>query len=159
MDLSIVRHALAVPRGGTLPDPERALTEEGRARFSRSVRGLAAAGFRFERVLHSPWVRAAQTAELMAPLGGERIETELLARAPGLPLLRLVAKHGEEVERVALVGHEPWLSTLVGWLVAGEKHAIVEMKKGAVARLDGEAEPGGMVLRALLPPKVTRALR
>ena len=68
MDLFLIRHAIAEERGEGLPDAERALTHKGRARFKLVVRSLARSGFRFDRVYHSPWLRAVQTAELLAPL-------------------------------------------------------------------------------------------
>jgi hypothetical protein len=45
-------------------------------------------------------------------------------------------------------------------LTSGEARHGEQMplKKGAVAILDGTAAPAGMVLRALLPPDVTRRI-
>ena len=60
-------------------------------------------------------------------------------------------------ETVAVVGHEPWLSELIAWLVVGEPadgDARFRMKKGGVAQLRGTPRPGRMQLRALLPPKL-----
>jgi phosphohistidine phosphatase len=68
------------------------------------------------------------------------------------------ALHGHSV---AVVGHEPWLGELIGWLTAGDPRAgeALVIKKGSVSWLEGSAVPGGMSLRALLPPRVLRALR
>lgn len=156
MELFVVRHAIAEPRGARVDDADRALTVKGRERFERGVRGLARLGLGLDVVLHSPWRRAVETAAtLRSGLGGELVETALLAREPGAELLERVLAEGERHgESVAVVGHEPWLSSLVAVLCGGD----VEMKKGAVARLEGEPEPGAMTLRALLPPKVLRAL-
>ena len=65
-----------------------------------------------------------------------------------------------EGDAVALVGHEPWMSELLAWLVTGDSYATGShvMKKGGVAWLRGEPLPGGMELRALIPPKVFREL-
>jgi phosphohistidine phosphatase len=61
---------------------------------------------------------------------------------------------------VALVGHEPMLSSLAAWLVTGDRRrgAMFEIKKGAALVLDGEPRPGGMRLVASLPPKTLRRI-
>lgn len=158
LSLFVVRHAIAVERSLGRADADRALTEEGRARFAREVAGLSVLGLGLDRVLHSPWLRARETAEMLAPLlePGAAIEVEdELARAPRPALLDRLGEG-----RVAVVGHEPWLSDLIAWLVSGDPGhgAAFELKKGAVAQLEGRPRPGAMELRALLPPKVLRRL-
>ena len=155
--LLLIRHGLAEDRRPGLADAARALTDEGRARFSGEVRGLSRLEVRLDRVFHSPWARAAQTAALLAPvLTGELEETALLARSPGPALIAALAagKH------VAAVGHEPWMSALLSILVSGTVSLAdrLPFKKGGVAWLDGDPEPGRMTLVALLPPRVLRAL-
>ena len=159
MDLYVVRHAIAEERRADLPDPERALTKRGRARFERSVVGLEALGIHLERVLTSPWARAAETAAFLLPIASARpILEEGLARDPDEDLLMAIASARVPT---ALVGHEPWLSELVAWLVVGDARggdARFAMKKGGVAHLRGIPRPGEMQLRALLPPKVLLAI-
>jgi phosphohistidine phosphatase len=101
---------------------------------------LARLGVAFEAILHSPKVRARQTAELAAeglpgsasapltvhlPLAGDFGVAQALDAIAGL---------GADA-RVLLVGHEPDLSGLVSGLTGGR----VELKKGglAVVRLQG----------------------
>jgi len=154
MELFLIRHASAEDGED---DDARALSEKGRQRFGQVVRGLDALGVRFDRVLHSPKLRAVQTAELLAPLiDGEVEVTALLAAAPSQRLLKQVAG-----EHVALVGHQPWLGELLGLLLAGDaRHgAAFELKKGAVARLEGDCAPGAMRLLALLQPGTLRRVR
>ncbi|GAB5549832.1 MAG: phosphohistidine phosphatase SixA [Sandaracinaceae bacterium] len=154
MDLYVVRHAIAEERRPDLVDASRALTKSGRKRFARCVAGLERLELRFDRVLHSPWRRAAQTAELMTSLGRAIEPHEALAAPPSRGLLEVL---GEAGETVAVVGHEPWLSELIAWLVVGEPadgDARFRMKKGGVAQLRGTPRPGRMQLRALLPPKL-----
>ncbi|HEU4728195.1 MAG TPA: hypothetical protein VFT22_09910, partial [Kofleriaceae bacterium] len=122
------------------------------------VRGLSALEIRFDRVLTSPWKRAAQTARLLAPIAREPpVATELLAQRPGADLLALISQRNATT---AVVGHEPWLGELVAWLAFGDTRfgdALV-IKKSGVLWLDGTAVPGGMHLRASIPPKLLRAL-
>ena len=150
MELTLIRHAIAEDGPD---DDDRRLTAKGRRRFEQSVETLAELGVRFEKVLHSPKRRAVQTAELLTPLcDGELESTPLLAKAPSVELWELL-----EGERLAVVGHEPHLSALLSWLVTGEPSGEhFELKKGAVAQLEGEPGPGGMKLLTLLSPKVLR---
>lgn len=157
MELYLVRHAIAEPFTPGRPDEARALTAKGRLRFRRCVQGLRALDVSFDLLLHSPLLRAVQTAEELAGLVKGSIEETLhLAQAPSTELLaRLV-----ELPSAALVGHEPWMSDLMGLLLVGEGGlAQVAFKKGAVAWLRGEPRPGGMELVAFLPPRVLVELK
>ena len=156
MELFLVRHAIAVPRTLTLPDEKRPLTRQGRERFAQAVSGLERLGVQLRQVHHSPWLRAAETAALLAPvLRGELLTAKALARPPDVSLL-------DEIDQspAALVGHEPWMSEWLAILVAGAAASgvMVAFKKGGVAWLEGQPRPGGMILRAFLPPKVLRTL-
>jgi len=72
MELFLVRHAIAVPQAEDMDDAARPLTDEGKKRFQQIARGLDRMGVRFDRVLHSPWTRAVETADLLARvLAGE----------------------------------------------------------------------------------------
>lgn len=151
MELFLIRHAIAEDGDD---DDARALTKKGRARFGAVVALLDALGVRFDRVLHSPKLRAVQTADcLRALVDGPFEVTNHLVGAPSKALLAAC-----EGDRVALVGHEPMLSALLAWLVTGEvSGGSFELKKGAVACLEGQPAPGGMTLRWLVPPRVARA--
>ncbi|RMG19135.1 MAG: phosphohistidine phosphatase [Deltaproteobacteria bacterium] len=151
MDLFLVRHAIAEPRRPGLPDAARGLTPRGVRRFRKVVDRLAAMGLRFERIYHSPWRRAVETAELLAPLcSGPLQSTPALAEPPSAVLFEDLGG-----EQIALVGHEPFLGALATLLVFGDEAlgARIVVKKGGVVWLRGEPARGGMCLRALLPPR------
>ena len=170
MDLIVVRHAIAQEGRAGLPDARRALTARGRRRMQRAVVGLQRLGLRFDHILHSPLRRAVQTAALLAPLlrdDGVRSVWAALAHEPSPELLSELRGelHGElhgglRRECVAAVGHEPWTGELVAWLVLGtpQNASAFALRKGGVAWLRGEPEPGGMRLVALLAPSVLRRL-
>jgi phosphohistidine phosphatase len=156
MELFIIRHAIAAPGSMLLADADRPLTSKGRKRFSQAVLGLQRLKVRFDRLYHSPWRRAVETAELLAPvLEGTVVCSQALARAPSQDLLDALVG-----TRVALVGHEPWLGELVAWLTTGAPPhgSVFAFKRGGVAWLEGQPQPGLMVLQAFLPPKALRAL-
>jgi phosphohistidine phosphatase len=146
MDLFLIRHAIAEERNAGRPDADRALTDKGRARFAALVRSLDEAGFRFDCVYYSPWLRAAQTAELLEPITEGRMRAlQGLAQPPEPELFAPL-----QGERVACVGHEPWLSDAVSLLTTGNPHGEwLHFKKGGVAWLRGDPRPASMQLRAL----------
>ena len=156
MELFIIRHAIAVPGSRLLADADRPLTPKGRTRFSQAVLGLQRLKVRFDRLYHSPWLRAVETAELLAPvLDGKAVCSPALARAPSQDVLDAL-----DGTRVALVGHEPWMGELVAWLTTGAPPhgSVFAFKRGGVAWLEGQPQPGQMVSQAFLPPKVLRQL-
>ena len=155
MDLLLMRHAQAVPRdadAARIPDAARPLTKHGRVQLGHTVRGLERLRVRLDGVFHSPKLRSIETADVLSSLlDGETIVTRRLCVRPSEQLLAEI--HGE---RVALVGHEPHLSALVAMLVGAP--AAIKLKPSGVAWLEGDLRPGGMQVRALLSPRVLRAL-
>jgi phosphohistidine phosphatase len=155
-DLFLIRHAPADTSEPEGSGDARPLTPVGRKRFRRAVRGMDRLGIRFDRLYHSPLLRAAETAELCRSLlDGESVVAPGLAGSPDEALLQSI-----DGESVALVGHQPWLSELLAWLVFGspDRAPKVVLKKGGVAWLRGDFAPGGMALHALFRPRSLRAV-
>jgi phosphohistidine phosphatase len=158
MDLFVVRHAIAEDPEPGRDDAARELTAGGERKFDRSVAGMRALRWRVTRVLTSPWLRAARTADLLEPISETApIATELLCEPPRPELLALIAEGNVPT---AVVGHEPWLGELIAWLAFGDRKLgdALALKKGSVAHLVGSVVPGGMEIRALIPPKVLRGI-
>jgi phosphohistidine phosphatase len=109
-------------------------------------------GARFELVLFSPKVRAAQTAKLAAEGWSGRARSVMAEHAPlaggfdARQALEASAAVGED-GHLLLIGHEPDLSRIVGEITGGR----IDMKKGGVAAVRLEA--GGGELAALLRPR------
>jgi len=113
LDVICVRHATAedtAPR-----DRERALTLEGRRESRELGARLLREGIAPELVIASPFVRAVQTAELMAAtmgyVGPLRLSRALRPESPPDGVVELLASL-EGVTRVILVAHEPVLSSV-----------------------------------------------
>jgi len=165
MDVFVIRHAIAVDAEPGQDDAARELSSDGVRKFKRAVQGIRELGWSFDRVLTSPWQRALHTAELLEPLAeGPTIVTDLLCDRPRPELFALIAEATaphEKKHATAVVGHEPWLSELVAWLAFGDpRHGEgFDLKKGGMIWLEGTAVPGGMMIRAMLPPKILRELR
>jgi phosphohistidine phosphatase len=158
MDLYLVRHAIAAEASPGGLDSERALTADGRARFERSVVGLGHLGLVADLCWHSPWRRAAETAQLLRPvLRAEPVAEPLLAATPGKALLTRLSKASQQ-ETLALVGHEPWLGELAAWLCFGDSALAsgLALRKGGFLWLRGEPLVGGMALEAALKPSLLR---
>ncbi|MCS7067525.1 MAG: phosphohistidine phosphatase SixA [Meiothermus sp.] len=155
MELYLIRHAIALEAAPDQSDDARPLSEAGIQKFKEAVQGLKRLGTRFDRLYHSPKLRAIQTAELLVPLlDGETEVTPYLATEPGPELLKTLAGAS-----VGLVGHEPWISELCAWLLTGHKKGeTFPFKKGGVAWLEGTPKPGGMRLLGFWSPRVLRRL-
>ena len=84
MRIWLLRHAIAEERSLEHPEMDefRRLTVEGRKKLRRLLKVLTARLPRPERVLSSPYVRAAQTAEIAAKAWGLACE-QLDCLAPG----------------------------------------------------------------------------
>src|SRR5260370_40834456 len=87
MQLYIVRHGIAIDREDPKcpPDPERYLTKEGVEKTTQVAKGMAALRGTADLFLTSPYLRAAQTAELFASAleaASKQIRTPV-SQAPG----------------------------------------------------------------------------
>jgi phosphohistidine phosphatase len=153
VELYFLRHAHAgdaAAWSGT--DDERPLTPKGERQAERLGRFLGEGGLRLDAVATSPKVRAARTAEIVARhLGMEPTSDERLGRALDHVTIEAVLFDLGEPRRVMLVGHDPDFTELVSALAGARE---IPMKKGALARVDAARplEPGGGVLRWLIPP-------
>ncbi|MFO0842047.1 MAG: phosphohistidine phosphatase SixA [Gemmataceae bacterium] len=146
MHLYAIRHADAVPLGerGIRRDEDRPLTEAGHAQSRTLAVALKKLGVKLDRLLTSPLVRARETAEgVRKHWGGaapQIVACDLLA--PGAKKRELLERLREQhVDSLAIVGHNPDLSELVGWFL-GDKRAGISLEKAGLACVEFEAIPG-----------------
>ena len=66
MELYLMRHGIAEEASRTGKDRDRALTEEGIERTRATGKALVQVGVKFDLILSSPYLRAWQTAEIIA---------------------------------------------------------------------------------------------
>jgi phosphohistidine phosphatase len=138
MEIFLVRHGVAVDRESDMPDAFRPLTSKGRRRFRKTARSFARLGCKLDLILTSPLVRAVQTAEILAgeaKYGEVAILEELDPKYSVADLLKAVTKRANGARSVALVGHEPQLSSVLAVLAAVDAETL-DVKKGAIVRLD-----------------------
>lgn len=158
VDVWILRHAKAEDRAASGRDADRALTPEGRRRAGAVGRGLAALAPSIEAVLTSPYRRARETAEAAAGALGieEVIESRSLepSRKPSEAASELAAKGWRSV---LVVGHQPHLGSLVGFLALGDAGQEMPLRKAGVAFVSWKPGATGR-LEAFLPPKFLEML-
>jgi len=158
IELFILRHGEAGNRMTVVEeDSERPLTMEGRAEMQKIAKSLKAVGLQTNQIYTSPLKRARETAEITAKiLNIPTLEEwdELKPDGSKTALYRKLARL-EQNSRLILVGHEPYLTSLIGEIIGTTSPKVV-LKKGGVARvritsftprISGE-------LRWLLTPKI-----
>jgi phosphohistidine phosphatase len=165
VNLLIVRH-------GPAGDPEawqaegkddrvRPLTPKGKKEVRRASAGLARLVPELDLLATSPWTRAAQTADIVAREYGCDVEAveELTADHKPEDLLPWLQQHRDR-QAVAVVGHEPHLGLLVGYLLTGKSVSFVDLKKGGACLigLADAVKPGSGTLEWLLTDRELRRL-
>ena len=162
VQLYLVRHAIAAERGREWPDDsKRPLIRKGEERMRQVVRGLSELGVRVDVVLTSPFVRAVQTAELLAAGLTPRpsiVETPALTPDEAPTAVARALEPYRRSKAVALVGHEPAIGMLAAWLISAAEP--IAFKKGGVCCIECTALPpdgrGHLIWHAT--PAMLRAL-
>lgn len=132
--LYLVRHGEAKSKE---EDPQRPLSEQGRQSVERLARWTAAVGMPPNQIVHSGKLRAEQTAEILA--GQFQPSPSVDSRSDLGPNddVRSVADslaHGKQ--STMLVGHLPFLSRLVSYLVVGDAdQPLVRFEAAGLATL------------------------
>lgn len=161
MELCLVRHAIAEERGLRWPDDsQRPLTAEGRAKMLDAARGLATI-WKPESILTSPYVRARQTAEILADATGAPIVSEVGGLVTGDHDDVFAAANALGKVRIIAVGHEPLMGETLSYSLTGDGGTVSAMFKKGSASLIGfldEARPGQGWLEWHLQPAQLRGL-
>ncbi|MBO3459132.1 phosphohistidine phosphatase SixA [Aetokthonos hydrillicola Thurmond2011] len=137
MELYLIRHGIAEESAPGIKDEERALTKEGRQKTEKVAKELKKLNLSFDLIASSPLVRAYQTAEILIETGLSSHLEECLHLAPDGDIHSWIAqwleprKYSPETQ-LALVGHEPNLSSWAQMLVWGQAHAGIVLKKAGM---------------------------
>lgn len=157
MELFLMRHAEAESRDLYPEDRLRPLTEHGRQQQQRVVRALAPLLQPLHHLLSSPFVRARQTADIVAaavPCATAVEETEVLAEECTVgAVLNLLQGYPRDA-RLLCVGHEPYMSKLSATFLDGEGRSAIAFQAGSVLGLSFSGHPtlGWGTLRFFLQP-------
>lgn len=140
MELYILRHGEAgnrLPAGGR--DSERGLTVVGKDEVEEIAEALAELDVKVDFIATSPLKRASQTAGIVAKtmkIKKGKLEQwdELKPEGKRSELYQKLAQFREE-SSVLVVGHEPYLSTMISEIAFGNGGAGIVLKKAGIARL------------------------
>jgi phosphohistidine phosphatase len=143
MRIYLIRHGIACePNDPSLEgDRQRPLTTGGREKIEQIAGRLKKLGVKPDLILSSPYLRAEQTAVILANEFGliQNLKYSDLLVPGGEPeaiISEIVANY--MVDDLFIVGHEPCLGLLISGLVAGNSVLAINIKKGGVCCLLAE---------------------
>lgn len=144
MYLYLIRHGLAEEREDfakrNTDDSLRPLTGKGKKKLQKMILNLEKEFEKLDLIVTSPYLRAKQSALVIAEIADETriLEcAELVPQAPVQSLLKWLKSHCGHFKKVAVVGHEPHLSMFASYLLTGHaKESFIEMKKSSVALVE-----------------------
>ncbi len=143
MRVYVMRHADAEPAAGYATDADRPLTAKGKRQADSVGRALAKLGTAPTVIISSPFLRACQTAEVLARAARWKANIEesnsLLPGAEAQRTFKMLASRGGR--EIAVVGHAPQMEELISLMLVGKTQDIVEMKKASVACVEFGGRP------------------
>jgi len=143
MDLLIIRHGQAEPRGAGSSDASRRLTDDGRKKLRRGAKGLRKLVPELAALASSPLVRAVETAAIVAEAYGDLAVEETPFLEPERDPKELADWLAARPEAaLAIVGHEPLLSHAATWFLSGLRTSFLELKPGSACLLSFPDEIG-----------------
>jgi phosphohistidine phosphatase len=161
MFLYFLRHASAGQRLlNPKKDEKRGLDKDGIEQCGFIGRALASLGVQVDVIVSSPLKRATQTAALvgneMGHEGKLAMENGLRPGASFADFQKMLEKYARQ-DSVLLVGHNPNLREFLGRVISDAgSEAVVELKKGAVAKVEMRRSSGS--LSWCITPRILRTL-
>ena len=144
---------------GFRTDADRPLIPKGKRQLREIADAMKTMDLQFSLILSSPFVRARQTAEIVAKSLKLKkrlaFSDELKPDGDQKALVRQLNELKPASENVLIVGHEPYLSRFISQLVAGSENMKIDFKKGGLCRLETDLLRFGRcaTLAWLLTPK------
>ena len=158
MNLYLIRHAIAEEETSSGEDSQRGLTDKGAKKMRLIAKGLRTLGVEFDLIVSSPYLRAVQTSEILSDVFKKKkfVLSDNLTPMGDIDLLIAEINEKYSVNSLAIVGHEPYLSTLVSLLTAGGSPVEMTFKKGGVCYLAAEDlhHARKATLEWLMPPGI-----
>ncbi len=163
-ELILIRHAEAEEPKTT--DAARRLTHKGRKQAKVLAKLLAAELTECDLFVHSAITRSEETLKLiLGPTQTLNImsTTTLKHSAPAIEFAKWLKIHGDDLQKILVVGHDPQLSRFVSWAVARSNQTEFEIKKATIVRLQigefGLILKKRMKLTELTPIKIIKSAR
>lgn len=165
MKLLIIRHGPAGNReeweAVGRDDRLRPLTPKGKKEVRKAAAGLRQLVPALDLLATSPWIRAAETAQLVGTEYGCEVTAVEALTSEHTPKDLAPWLHGQRgKESLGLVGHEPHLGLLVGYLLSGNSASFIELKKGGacLVEMKDPSRAGSGILQWLLTDRELRRL-
>lgn len=161
MFIYFLRHASAGQRlSNAKKDEKRGLDKDGIEQCGYVGRALAALGVQVDVIVSSPLKRSTQTAALVGNEMGHEgklvLESALRPEATFSDFQKLLTKYARQ-ESILLVGHNPNLREFLGRVISSSGcEATVELKKGAVAKVETRRSSGS--LSWCITPRILRTV-
>lgn len=139
MNLFVLRHGEAGARlDAPEKDAERPLTAPGRREMADVAKFLSGQKVEFDVIASSPLKRSMETVEIVArklrALNRVQEWDELKPTGDAESLFQKLSRIGS-TKQVLLVGHEPYLTSMIAEIVAGKSSANLVLKKGGLAKV------------------------
>jgi phosphohistidine phosphatase len=152
MKIYLVQHGEACAKE---VDPDRPLTDQGKADIERLAAFLKRAGIQVERVIHSGKLRAAQTAERLAHAIAAGVELESCTLINPNDNPKTFDWQSDSRDRDTLVvGHLPFMAKLVSHLlIEDENRLITAWQPGSIVCLQRE-EAGSWRINWMIRPEL-----
>ena len=143
-ELVFMRHGLAMParEPGARGDAGRRLSPEGKTQVQASSARLKELGFSPGVIISSPLSRAVETADIAAAIfpAAKRVKEPALVSPSPLPdILKAIRASAAGETRVLVVGHQPTLGALCGFLLGTDG---IHLSTGSFAHLKFPGPPG-----------------
>lgn len=158
IELYLIRHGLA---GKSLEDEAkdeaRPLKKKGKEVMKDVAKALKKLDVCFDAILTSPLLRSKQSAEIIHAYCGNAkkvTETGLLKPAASFSNLIKLLNKFKGSKKIALVGHEPFLSSFASYCLSNDKNSFINLKKSGIIKLevDEVVKPGRCFLSWLIEP-------
>ena len=155
MNIYLIRHSDSEGISKGLKDSERKLTPDGEYKIRNASLFWKNLIPEFDYIFSSPYLRALQTAKIIASVYNYKkeilIEKRLGCGSETESLMEIL--NSFQSGDIAIVGHQPDLSNHLSRLISAEGISI-EFKKGTIAKISfsNKVKEGKGVLEFLIPP-------
>lgn len=154
LNIYLIRHSDAESISKGIKDSERKLTPEGINKIREAATIWKNFIPTFDYIISSPYVRALQTAKVIAEVFNcpEKIMTDRRIACGSRTDDVVEIANSLNAENIAFVGHQPDMSDHVSAMISSNG-AFADFKKGAIAKITfhNKAREGKGILEYLIP--------
>lgn len=152
MRLYLVQHGLSHSKD---VDPEKGLTEEGKAEVERIAEVAREYGVAVKAIKHSGKKRARQTADIFSSLLRPEVEPEAIQGIKALDDVSLFAQSAPERDGQMIVGHLPFMARLTSYLIIGAiEPPVFKFQNGGIVCLAKESPDSSWIIQWTLSPQI-----